>query len=271
MSKKFITLNMYDSGICFQAFIPMRKEPDERSEMTSQVLYGESFTILENRNGLNYSLVQLDHDNYEGWVDSKCITPLTENDKNYLALADKEITHNISSSLKSSKTPFPLIIGCGSTVRHKEKKVIDLTENEYSYTENIDKILPDNLRLNLIKFGQNLIGIPYLWGGRSGFGLDCSGLCQNLFKQVGIIIPRDSGLQSAIGETINIEESQAGDLAFFENQNGKIVHVGMIIGQNLILHASGKVRIDKIDSQGIFSNEMNKYTHKLRVIKKIVD
>ena len=259
------------SGICFQAFIPMRRDPDERSEMISQVLYGESFTILENRNILNYSLIHLDHDDYEGWIDSKCISSLTENDKNYLSSADIEISHNIFSSLKSSKTPFPLIIGCGSTVRHKEKKVIDLTENDYSYSENIEKVLIDNLRLNLIKFGQNLVGIPYLWGGRSGFGIDCSGLCQNLFKQVGIKIPRDSGLQSTIGMNINIEESQAGDLAFFENQDGKIVHVGMIIGQNLILHASGKVRIDKIDSQGIFSNEMNRYTHKLSVIKKIVD
>jgi gamma-D-glutamyl-L-lysine dipeptidyl-peptidase len=263
---------MEDTGICFQAFIPMRREPDEKSEMKSQVLYGESFTILESNKKTNFLRIILDHDNYEGWIDSKTIYPISEKDKESFFSEIQEVTHDLITVLTSGSGAFPLIIGCGSTIRTRERKVLDLIGNDYFLPENYMYSENKNIRFALENFGLRLLSIPYLWGGRSSFGFDCSGLCQNLFKQVGIIIPRDSGAQSSQGKVINfIEDAQTGDLAFFDNEEGDIIHVGMIINKNRVLHSSGKVKTDIIDDQGIFSVEQNRYTHHLRLIKNLID
>jgi len=115
------------------------------------------------------------------------------------------------------------------------------------------------------------LNAPYLWGGRSPFGIDCSGFTQVIYKLNGFKLPRDASQQATIGETLSfIEESESGDLAFFDNEEGNIIHVGIMLENNNIIHASGKVRIDKIDHQGIFNSETNTYSHRLRLIKKIL-
>ena len=115
------------------------------------------------------------------------------------------------------------------------------------------------------------INAPYLWGGRSPLGIDCSGFTQVVYKLAGQKLQRDAYQQADQGITLGfIEEAEAGDLAFFDNDEGKIIHVGILLGQGKIIHASGKVRIDRIDHQGIFNEETGKYSHKLRIIKRIL-
>jgi hypothetical protein len=267
-----IGIPMEDLGICFQAYIPVRREPDERSEMTSQVLYGERFTILESDKRTRFSLIHLDYDAYEGWIDSKSIFTLSASDQTIINSGISQIIHEPVIKLNPRKDSFPLIIGSGSTIYLRDKKVLDLTGIEYSLPIDYQNYRIKNIRSALMTFGQKLINIPYLWGGRSSFGFDCSGLCQNLYKQVGINLPRNSGAQSNIGKTISfIEEAKEGDLAFFDNDEGRIIHVGMITGKNSILHCSGRVKTDRIDHQGIYSLEQNSYTHRLRIIKNIID
>jgi cell wall-associated NlpC family hydrolase len=123
----------------------------------------------------------------------------------------------------------------------------------------------------LIENALIYLNAPYLWGGRSPFGIDCSGFTQLVYRLQGIKLPRDAYQQAEVGNTLSfIEESEEGDLAFFDNTEGKIIHVGIIMKNNYIIHASGKVRIDRIDQQGIFNSSLKTHTHKLRLIKSIV-
>jgi cell wall-associated NlpC family hydrolase len=115
------------------------------------------------------------------------------------------------------------------------------------------------------------LNAPYLWGGKTPFGVDCSGFTQMVYKLNGHKLMRDASQQSKQGEALSfIEESEPGDLAFFDNEEGNIIHVGIIMEDNYIIHASGKVRIDRLDHLGIYNAEANKHTHRLRVIKKII-
>jgi cell wall-associated NlpC family hydrolase len=249
----------------------MRKEPNEASEMVNQVLFGECFSVLEENKPGNLSLIQLHHDKYEGWINSKCVHKLSDHDWKVLQKLPIFVSHDLQNILKADNHTEPVIIGCGSILRCSSPGKTR-TERGFCSIPDISLNTSLNIRESLVCYGKKLLSVPYLWGGRSSFGFDCSGLCQNLYRQVGIEIPRDSSAQASLGNVINfIEESQAGDLAFFDNDEGIIIHVGMILGENKILHASGRVKIDFIDHQGIFSIEQNRYTHKLRLIKKLVE
>jgi len=128
-----------------------------------------------------------------------------------------------------------------------------------------------NTKQNLIKVASLYLNSPYLWGGKTPFGIDCSGLTQMIYRINGYRIPRDANQQSEFGDTLSfIDESEPGDLAFFDDKEGKITHVGMLLENNYILHAHGRVRIDGIDQTGIFNMEKQKHSHKLRIIKKIL-
>jgi hypothetical protein len=132
----------------------------------------------------------------------------------------------------------------------------------------ISEIFP---KTKLIETASMYLNTPYLWGGKSPFGIDCSGFTQMVYKINGYELKRDASQQAAQGEVLSfIEESEPGDLAFFDNSEGEIIHVGIILKNNYIIHAHGCVRIDRLDQSGIYNTEQNRHTHRLRVIKKII-
>lgn len=249
---------MLHQGYCNVSIAPLRKDADDRSEMISQLLFGESCVILSKKE--NWLLVECSFDHYQGWVDTKMITPLKKNITSHFT--SFELVHH----MVYADMQIPIVLGSnlpafdGLNFKIDNHKFIFQglsLENNISNKENIRKIA--------LKY----LHAPYLWGGRSPFGIDCSGFTQMVFKFLSISLPRDAYQQAEVGEIVHfLEETRLGDLAFFGKEE-KITHVGIILAKNEIIHASGKVRIDKIDHLGIYNSETQKYTHKLKTIRRI--
>jgi hypothetical protein len=251
-------------AICNLAIIPLRAETSDRSEIVSQVLFGEHFEILETYN--QWSKIRLQYDDYEGWVDSKQYQIISEKSFKELSI-DAIILNSDLVEYVSNPTNVLLPIPLGASLSFLHHSEINIENFEF-----------EGMRANGIKPKSDLItcafmylNAPYLWGGKTPFGIDCSGLTQMVYKLNGYKLFRDASQQASQGEALSfIEESEPGDLAFFDNEEGKIIHVGIIMENNYIIHASGKVRIDRLDHLGIYNAEQNRHTHRLRVIKKII-
>lgn len=251
-------------GICNLAIVPLRIEPNDRSEIVSQVLFGEHFEVLENFN--QWAKIKLQFDHYEGWIDSKQFQRITESDFRQLS-EDAIILNSDLIEYITSFNNFLMPIPLGSSLSYLNHSDIN-TQNFDFEGLRISGIKPKS---NLINTSYMYLNAPYLWGGKTPFGIDCSGFTQMVYKLNGYHLLRDASQQATQGEALSfIEESEPGDLAFFDNEEGKIIHVGIIMEDNYIIHASGKVRIDRLDHLGIYNAEINKHTHKLRVIKKII-
>jgi hypothetical protein len=250
-------------GISNLSIVPMRNEAADQAEMVNQILFGEHFKVLEVRK--KWSRIRLAHDSYEGWI---CNKQWIEIEDDIYKQLDKDVSTITTDILDiiSKDHHQPIVIGSilpsyksGHAIINNEMYLFDgLTTPGYAQKE---KLLENALMY---------LNAPYLWGGRSPLGIDCSGFTQMVYRLQGIDLPRDAYQQAEVGTTLSfVEESEPGDLAFFDNAEGKITHVGIILEDNHIIHASGKVRIDRIDQQGVFNTEIGNHTHKLRLIKSI--
>ncbi|MFP9117386.1 NlpC/P60 family protein [Flavobacterium sp. RNTU_13] len=251
-------------GICNLAIVPIRLEPSDRSELTTQVLFGEHFKILEQTE--KWSRIELGFDGYNGWIDNKQFRIISEAAYNLMQQTDPVMNGDLIEYLASADNqllPIPL----GASVTALENSEL-----------NAEKYFFDGLKVSGKKDKQKLIdtaylylNAPYLWGGKTPFGIDCSGMVQMVYKLNGHKLLRDASQQATQGEALSfIEESEPGDLAFFDNDEGRIIHVGIIMEDNYIIHAHGKVRIDRLDHLGIYNVDTKRHSHKLRVIKKII-
>lgn len=259
-------------GICNLSVIPCREEPSDKSQMVTQLLFGESFEILAKqkqwrkiRNGL---------DGYESWIDEKQFVEIEENAFEALNKNIPVCASDLVQLVKNNRTEHMLPVLAGSSLPNYHQGHIAFGDESFEFDGEINHAPETNedARRLLVDFAMVYRNAPYLWGGRSPFGIDCSGLMQVLYKMVGIPLKRDAYQQAEEGHTLSfVEEADLGDLAFFDNDEGRIIHVGMMVGPNAVIHAAGKVRIDKLDHQGIYNVDTNKYTHKLRLIRRVID
>lgn len=256
-------------GICLLSLVPCRKEPSNTSEMVTQLLFGESYSVLENNE--EWLKIQIEYDKYECWINKKQHSKLSEANFKHLQKSDAIYNASLISEIRDNalKIDFPLTLGAKLPFYSKEK--MEFENHSYIFEGNIFSFSEKKNAKNIIACAQSLLNAPYLWGGKSPFGIDCSGFTQLVFQMNGYKLPRDASQQVEIGAPLNfVEESLPGDLAFFDNEEGKIVHVGLLIDHERIIHASGKVRIDRFDHYGIHNTDTKKYSHTLRVIKRII-
>ena len=244
-------------GICNLSIVPVRIVDSDKSEMINQLIYGDIIEILEEKE--KWVKIKSVFDDYIGWIDKKQYFKIDDNitldlNKPVYSIDLVEFIENNNNELVT--IPIGSDISNISLMNHKfEGKTISGKNN----------------RNSIVNTALLFLNSPYLWGGKTPFGIDCSGFTQMVYKINGYKLSRDAKDQANQGETLSfIEESEAGDLAFFNNDQGDIIHVGIILQNNHIIHASGKVRIDRIDHSGIYNNDLNKHTHSLRYIKKII-
>lgn len=249
--------------ICMVPAAPLRKEEAHRSEMISQILFGELAEVLEE--GKQFTRIRCQYDGYEGWCQTSqlaVIDPAIVNTKSTLIAAEWENLAVINGQ--------PMHLSLGTSLGIFTQNKVQVGDWQIAYLGRIwdsrEAIFAeDEIRGLAIQF----INTPYLWGGRSTYGIDCSGFVQQLFRFFNIRLPRDAYQQVEGGEVVGfLQEAVCGDLAFFDNEEGKITHVGLLFSPDTIIHAAGKVRIDRIDNMGIINSDTGERTHRLRIVKR---
>ncbi|MES2592025.1 MAG: C40 family peptidase [Bacteroidota bacterium] len=256
-------------GICNLSIVPCRKEPSDRSEMVTQLLFGEHFLIIETQG--NWCRIKIAYDEYECWIDKKQFLPIEQHTYDILESSAHYYSNELVQIIRDDRSSllFPIVIG--STLPNFDNNECAVENQSYAYEgAYITGHLPTD-KIGIIETAMMYLNTPYLWGGKTPFGIDCSGFTQMVYKLNGIKLSRDAYQQAEQGEVLSfVEEAEAGDLAFFDNEEGRITHVGIVMDDNRIIHASGNVRIDGFDHQGIYNKEKQKYSHRLRLLKRIV-
>lgn len=251
--------------VCCVPVSPMRAESSHKSEMVSQQLFGEKSAVLEKTPDNNWVKIQLKYDGYDGWVQGSHLVGI---DEESYEKTDKDLTSDWVNEV--SFNGHIMNVPMGSSLSAFRNGIAFWRKNSVHFKGNVWN--PEEVKVTAKQIKQiafKFLNTSYLWGGKSVFGIDCSGYAQSTYKFLNKQLPRDAWQQAEKGEVVNfLQEVRCGDLAFFDNEEGRIIHVGILLSESEIIHSSGKVRIDKIDTQGILNLETKQRTHKLRIIKR---
>jgi len=255
-------------GICRVSLAPVKSLPEHRSEQVSQLLFGEHYTVEENSADGEWLKIIAGYDSYQGWVQRKQHHPISGEYFEQIANSDYKICTDVFSSILFNKHRLNILIGSILPITVNE---IFKMEEQFAFNGE-SKSLHQRMDSEFVKqISLKYLNAPYLWGGKSPFGIDCSGFTQMVFRISGYLIPRDSTQQAEHGELVeDAAKANCGDLAFFTDNQGKIDHVGIILTDGNIIHTSGYVRIDKLTGEGIMNAETGDLTHRLHTIRRIL-
>lgn len=255
-------------GICPLSTVAIRNSASHKSEMISQLLFGEMVEVLEQK-GRQWTRVRCQEDNFVGWVATQQLEEITPTEfesyqKQYAFVLD------LLHPAQKDDAFIPLTLG--ARLPNFDGMRFHLGSHSYSFSG--QAVFPEDITAQpqlILKIARRYLNAPMLWGGRSPFGLDSAGMVQVVYRLAGKQLPREAFQQVLLGESVDfVEQAQAGDLAFFENQAGRITHSGILFPENQILHVYGKARLDRVDHYGIYNVELKRYTHRLRIVRRVL-
>lgn len=258
---------MEGKGICRLGIVPVRAADSDQSEMVTQLLFGDHYAVTEQSENGKWVKIIIEFDKYEGWIDIKQHTEISDEYFNHLNGTEFKIATDINSTILYKKRLLQIVIGSVLPISSSELFEVNEQLAFNGQSKNIGEKLGYDFLKQIIK---NYMNAPYLWGGKTPFGIDCSGLTQQVYKLCGYKLKRDAVQQYQQGIPVgSMTDALPGDLAFFKNGKGKISHVGILMEDQDFIHASGHVRRDKLDENGIFNEELSSYTHNLDGIRRI--
>lgn len=250
-------------AICYLSVAPVRKSPSDTSEMVTQLIFGDLCNVIGVTEDSKWLNIRLEFDGYEGWVDPKQIKLIEE--AVYLRYLTEKPNYLLEGPVKVAFKNYFVHLSIGSYLPQYENETFEVSQKRVP----ISGVVGNTKETDVVVIADMFLGVPYLWGGKSQFGIDCSGLVQQVFKVCGKTLPRDAHEQAECGEEVAFENLKAGDLAFFKNNEGKIHHVGIVLDFNNIIHAHGKVRLDLLDNKGVFNTNQKQYSHQFAFAKRI--
>jgi hypothetical protein len=262
-----VNIESVDFGVSRLSIISVRADGSDKAEQVTQLLFGDHYEVLDISKDKKWIKIRVYYDQYEGWIDAKQHHSISKEHFDYINRADFKITTDVTTSILYNKTP--LVIVMGSIIPISSTELFKM-EEQFAFNGESKSIGLKRDVEHIKNTAQKYLNAPYLWGGKSPFGIDCSGFIQMVFKINGYKLYRDSSQQVKQGKSIKFSEAQAGDLAFFKNKDGKITHVGMLLASDKIIHASGRVRIDHFNEEGILNTETKVYTHTLDSLRRIL-
>lgn len=256
-----------DFGVCRLSMVPVRAEASHKSELVTQLLFGEHYEVIAEGKDPAWLKIRMDFDQYEGWIDARQHHSISKEHFEYINQADFKISTDITTSILYNKNPLMIVMGSVIPI-----SVSELFRMEEQFAFNGEsKSLGQKRDAEFVKLtAKKYLNTPYQWGGKTPFGIDCSGFVQMVFKLSGYKLLRDAAQQARQGRPVELADAQPGDLAFFKNKNGKIIHTGILLSADKIIHASGKVRIDNFDETGIVHAETKANTHTLADLRRII-
>jgi hypothetical protein len=261
-------MDSIDFGVCRLSVVAVRAEPSDKAEQVTQLLFGDHYEVVEQSKDKKWLRVKINFDQYEGWLDTKQHHPVSKEYFDYFNRAEFKITTDLTSSMLYNKSP--LIILMGSMIPISSSELFKM-EEQLAFNGEAKNVGQKREFEYLKNIAMKYVNSPYQWGGKSPFGIDCSGLTQIVYKICGYKLQRDSSQQATQGKPVNsFHDHKPGDLAFFKNKEEKINHVGIILDNDRIIHASGRVRIDHINEEGILNMDTKIYTHSLSHIRRFL-
>jgi hypothetical protein len=261
-------MDSIDYGVSRLSVVSVRAETGDKAEQVTQLLFGDHYEVTQQSEDRKWVRVRINFDLYEGWIDAKQHHPISKEYYEYLNRAEFKITTDLTSTMLYNKSP--LIILMGSMIPISSSELFKM-EEQFAFNGEAKNVGLKREFEFLKNIAFKYVNSPYQWGGKTPFGIDCSGLTQMVFKICGYKLFRDSSQQAAQGKSVKTSDQyKSGDLAFFKDQDGKINHVGILLGGDRIIHSSGRVRIDHFNEEGILNLETKIYTHTFSHIRRIL-
>lgn len=261
-------MELVDFGVCRLSLVAVRAEASDKAALLTQLLFGDHYSVMEASSDKKWFRISIAFDQYEGWIDSKQHHSISKEHYEYLERAELKITTDLTTSILYNKVPLAILMGSIIPISSAE---LFKMEEQFAFNGEA-KNLGQKREFEFLRTTANrYLHAPYLWGGKSPFGIDCSGFTQMVFKICGYALQRDARQQATQGKAVrSLTETRPGDLAFFKNADETIVHVGIVYANAQIIHASGRVRLDTLNEQGILHTETGTLSHQLSHFRRIL-